>query len=571
MPGRAEAGTRTATSTLGALSLRAASALAVGSGVAIWLAFPATGLWPLAPVGVGMLALATRGQRPRIGAWLGLLCGWAMFGPLLAWSGVYVGKLPWFALATLEALYIALLGAVAPALWRLERTRWPAAWIVLGTAGLWVAQEALRSRTPFGGFPWGRLAFSQSESPLLGLAALGGAPLVSAGVAAAAALFALAVVQLVHLLRMPTGVGDVARDPTLAAARRSPTGRRGERRAVIGALAAGAAASAVLAAPSAVPRPVAGVRQAQIAAVQGNVPQPGLDFNAERRAVLDNHARATRDLAERVQRGAAAAPEVVIWPENASDIDPLRNADAANVIQAATDAVGAPVVVGSVLLDPSDRLANASIVWGPTSSAVPGPGQAPGGRYIKRHPAPFGEYIPYRSFFRRLSAKVDLVRRDFLVGSGAPILDVTGADGQRLRLGDVICFEVGYDDLVRDAVRGGAQVLLVQTNNATFGYTDESIQQLAMSRLRAVESGRAVVHISTVGVSALIAPDGSLLDRSGHFTARILRAALPLRTDLTWATRVGAWPEAALVALGGVTVLFGTVRRRRLAGPTREE
>jgi apolipoprotein N-acyltransferase len=131
------------------------------------------------------------------------------------------------------------------------------------------------------------------------------------------------------------------------------------------------------------------------------------------------------------------------------------------------------------------------------------------------------------------------------------------------RVGDVICFEVAYDDLVRDTVRAGADLLVVQTNNATFGFSAESTQQLAMSRLRAVEAGRAVVQISTVGVSGLVAPDGSLTARSGLFTAEILADRLPLRTGLTLATRVGAAPEIALAALGCILVAVVPVLRRR--------
>ena len=459
------------------------------------LAFPDPGWWPLAPVGVAGLTLAARGRRPRFGALLGLITGLCLFIPVLHWSGLYVGALPWLALATVEALYLAGMGALMPWAWRAPGGS-------LGTtvavAGLWVAQEAVRGRVPFGGFPWARLAFSQADTPMLRLAALGGAPLVSAAVAATGALIAIAVVTLIE--------------------RREG---RGAGRRILAAGGLLAVAVLLVLAGSAVPITGGGDRQIQVAAVQGNVPQLGLEFNARRRAVLDDHANATLGLAARVRAGQAPAPDLVLWPENSSDIDPLRNPDAAQVISTAADRIGAPILVGAVLEAPGDRVANAAIVWGPSGSAAPGPGE----EYIKRHPAPFGEYIPYRSFFRHFSGKVDLVARDFIAGRRPGVLNVGGA-----RLGDVICFEVAYDGLVRDTVRGGAQLIVVQTNNATFGLSDESVQQLAMSRLRAVESGRAVVHISTVGVSALIRPDGSVQDRSRLFTQDVLEARLPLRT-----------------------------------------
>jgi apolipoprotein N-acyltransferase len=297
----------------------------------------------------------------------------------------------------------------------------------------------------------------------------------------------------------------------------------------------------------------AGDRSAQVAAVQGNVPKAGLDFNAQRRAVLDNHVRATLGLADAVRAGRTPAPDLVVWPENSSDIDPLVNADASAEIHQAAAAVGVPVLVGAVLDGPANTVLNAGIVWTP--------GSGPTARYLKRHPVPFAEYIPYRSFFRLFSDKVDLVTRDFAPGHAVGTLPLGSAE-----VGDVICFEVAYDDLVRDTVRAGADLVVVQTNNATFGYTAESTQQLAMSRLRAVESGRAVVQISTVGVSGLVRPDGSLLDRSGLFTTDVLTGRLPLRTGLTVATRVGEAPEIALSVLGCILVAAAAVRRRRRAG-----
>jgi apolipoprotein N-acyltransferase len=299
-------------------------------------------------------------------------------------------------------------------------------------------------------------------------------------------------------------------------------------------------------------------RTARVAAVQGDVPTAGLDFNAQRRAVLDSHVNATKALADAVRAGRSPRPDLVVWPENSSDIDPLRNPDAFSEITAVTDAVGVPVLVGAVLDGPGDDVSNAGIVWGPSGSAAPGPGE----RYVKRHPVPFAEYIPYRSFFRIFSDKVDLVTRDFAAGDRVGVLRLGPA-----RIGDVICFEVAYDDIVHDVVTGGADLLVVQTNNATFGYTDESVQQIAMSRLRAVEAGRAVVHVSTVGVSGLIEPDGTVVAGSTLFSRAVLESALPLRTGFTVATRLGALPEIALALAGVLLVAAGVVRRRRRPEP----
>src|SRR5665811_143700 len=183
-------------------------------------------------------------------------------------------------------------------------------------------------------------------------------------------------------------------------------------------------AVAVMSLPVLVPRPVDGPT-ARFMAVQGNVPRPGLDFNAERRAVLDNHARETLKAAGEVQAGKQPPPDLVVWPENASDIDPLRNPDAAVVINDAVDAIHAPLILGAVLQGPRPYVSNASLMYLP--------GQGVTSQYIKQHPVPFAEYIPYRSFFRHFSDKVDLVASDLKAGPGAGVFRVPALKSDETR------------------------------------------------------------------------------------------------------------------------------------------
>jgi apolipoprotein N-acyltransferase len=490
-------------------------AAAAVSGPVLLLAYPPFDLWFLAPVAVALLALAVHRRGAWAGAGLGMLAGLAFFVPILTWAGGYVGPV-WLILPLGEACFVALLGALS-ALTSPVVVRWPWAWPPV-TGVLWVLQEALRDRAPFGGFPWGRLAFSQADSPMLRWAAVGGAPLVTFGVAAVGGLLALTALSVPR-----------ARQTALA----------------------GATALALTFLPLAVPlaSPADG-RPVSVAIVQGNVPRLGLDFNAQRRAVLDNHVAATVALAADVTAGRARRPDLVVWPENASDIDPLANLDARDAIDTAARAIGVPILVVVLLQGPGDEIRNVGIVWEP--------GRGPTQTYVKRHPVPFAEYIPIRSFARMISDKVDLVRSDFVAGPTPGVLTVGPA-----RVGDVICFEVAYDNIVRDTVTAGAELIVVQTNNATFDAA-EAAQQLAMVRLRAVEHGRPALMASTVGVSAFVDPTGGAYEVTGFNVRAVVQAELRLRTGRTMATELGALPELALVVAAlGVTVAALALRRGR--------
>ncbi|GAA1901051.1 apolipoprotein N-acyltransferase [Lapillicoccus jejuensis] len=521
--------------------------LALLAGAALSQAFPGRDWWWLAPVGVALLALATRGVRARVGALLGLLAGLVYFLVTLHWSGIYVGDLPWIALSVSQAAFIALLGAAQAALQRGRPTpdpltpdgarRGPDRVRPLVVALAWTTQELLRDRLPYGGFPWVRLAFSQSGSPFGHLAPLAGAPGITFAVALCGGLLAAAVVRL-------------ARRPEQGA----PTGRP-----LLGAVAL-AGAVVVALAGFVVPLPTDGPT-ARVMAVQGNVPTAGLDFNAQRRAVLDDHVAATIAGAQQAGQAGDPTPDLVVWPENSSDIDPTRNPDAGAQIQRAIDAVGAPLVVGALLEQPFPNISNASLLYEPGKGIV--------ATYVKQHPVPFAEYIPQRSFFRLFSDKVDLVRSDFAAGKEPVVFRVPSAGGTPIVAGPTICFEVAYDDLVRENVALGANLLLVQTNNATFGYTDESVQQLAISRIRAMELGRSVVHISTVGVSALITPDGTVHQPTSLYTRAVLHGDLPLRSARTVASVVGAWPEYAAGATLLVLLLVRVNRARVGRRPAR--
>jgi apolipoprotein N-acyltransferase len=496
---------------------------AAGGGVALAGAFPPVGIWPLAAAGPALLVIALYRQGLRASFVIGLVFGIAFFVPLLSWL-VNVAWYAWATLAIAEAVIFGLLAVGQRLL--LGLPGWP-----LAVGGWWVAAEAMRARWPYA-FPWGRLAMSQAGAPTAGWAAIGGPPLLSFLVAVTGAMLAWLILY--------------------AAVRTGTSQRR-----LIAAAAATLATAGVALAGTLLPVDKAGTgqRTATVAAVQGDVPHarslPGL---LRATTVTENHAAATRGLAAQVAAGARPAPDMVIWPENSTDLDPTEYPAIYSAIATAVAAIHRPVLVGAVLQNP---LRNTGQLWLP--------GRGPVAVYAKRQLVPFGEYIPFRSLLAHVTSLVSLQPVNFTPGHRAVVFR-QGA----IRLGDVICYEVGFDGLVRSEVAAGANLLAVQSNDATFevdGQSGESTQQVAMARIQAITSDRAIVYASTTGESAIIAPDGAVLARTGLWQRAVLDTRVPLRSGLTLADRLGGWPEAVLTVL---TILaLGWAIARTAAGPRR--
>lgn len=516
------------------------TALAAASGLALGFAFPPYDLWPLSLLAVAALALLTRGRTARQGAWTGFAFGLPFFVLLLKWLDV-VGWDAVIGLSLAESLFFVPLGAGLALTSRLPG--WP-----LWAACLWVAEEWARDRLPFGGFPWGRLAFANTGSPFTPLAALGGAPLVTFGVALASTLLAAAVVALWRVYALAGGRAATTPEPAPAARPSGPRLLRG----ALPAVEAIALAGAVTLAGFLVPVPTDADDTVNIAVVQGNVQQPGMDFLGRPMKILNNHVEATLRLAEDVKAGRKPQPDLVIWPENASDLDPYKYREAYARIDLAVKSIGVPVLVGALVDHPTKEgyVENQGIVWDPRTG--------PGASYTKQHPVPFGEYVPFRDQLSKVISRLDRVPRDFYPGDHSGVMQVGPA-----KLGDVICFEVAYDEIVRDTVNAGARALVIQTNNATYGRSGQPEQQLVMSRLRAIEHGRAVVTAAPSGISAVVAPDGTIEQRTKEFTQDVLSARIPLRDDITVADRIGAVPEWVLAMVGVLSCAAAIMVSRR--------
>jgi apolipoprotein N-acyltransferase len=524
------------------LRLRLALPVALVGGLLLAAAFPPVGVWPLAVVGPALLVLTLSGRSLRAAFAVGLTFGLGFFLPLLSWV-MNLAWFAWVALAIASALIFAVFAIAQRLLLNLR-------WWPLAVAGWWVAAEAFRDRWPWGGFPWGRLAMSQAGLPTQGWAAIGGPPVLSFVVALTGTTLAWVLVTAL------TNKG--------LAASRAGGWRAGRWRRTAIATAAFAATAGVSCLPAALPLdPVpANAKTATVAAIQGNVPRARGSLAAQLNndwVVTLNHVAATDDLAKKVAAGKLPAPDLVVWPENSTDIDPMLYPPVYEEIASAASAIGRPILVGAVLQDP---LRNAGVLWLP--------GKGPTTTYLKRQLVPFGEFLPLRGLISKITSLSQLLPTDFVPGDKTVVFDV----GQ-IKLGDVICYEIGFDDLVRSEVQAGANLLSMQSNDATFErvgeITAESGQQLEMARIRAVEFDRSVVVASTTGYSAIIAPNGQLITKSGVWQQAELEARVPLLTYSTLAERLGAWPEWAIVAATslalGLAITQAAAARRRQRGP----
>ena len=409
--------------------------VALVGGLLLAAAFPPVGVWPLAVVGPALLVLTLSGRSLRAAFAVGLTFGLGFFLPLLSWV-MNLAWFAWVALAIASALIFAVFAIAQRLLLNLR-------WWPLAVAGWWVAAEAFRDRWPWGGFPWGRLAMSQAGLPTQGWAAIGGPPLLSFVVALTGTTLAWVLVTAL------TNKGLTAS--------RAGGWRAGRWRRTAIATAAFAATAGVSCLPAALPLdPVpANAKTATVAAIQGNVPRARGSLAAQLNndwVVTLNHVAATDDLAKKVAAGKLPAPDLVVWPENSTDIDPMLYPPVYEEIASAASAIGRPILVGAVLQDP---LRNAGVLWLP--------GKGPTTIYLKRQLVPFGEYLPLRGLISKITSLTQLLPTDFVPGHKTVVFDV----GQ-IKLGDVICYEIGFDDLVRSEVQAGANLLSMQSNDATF-------------------------------------------------------------------------------------------------------
>ncbi|WP_082847024.1 apolipoprotein N-acyltransferase [Agromyces sp. NDB4Y10] len=503
------------------MPLWAALLVSALGGVVYDLGFPGASVWPLAFVGIGMALVSLIGRSSWAAFHIGLVFGLGFYLTHVSWTSLYLGPVPWLALSILQSLFVAG-GAVLIALayrWlpRATSSRWARLVLLpLLVAGLWIVRETATGSIPYGGFPWGRAALSQSESPFAQVVSWVG----SSGLGLVMVALVAGVIEWVRL-----------------------RGWRDVRRAV--------PVVALLVVAVAVPAwPTTPTGELRVASVQGNGPSGYFD-EREPGDILAAQLDATEPVLDE------PGIDVLLWPEGGSDVDPTRSAGAARTFDDLSERIGAPVVLNTVTVDDEERFYNTSLLWESGAGAVD--------RFSKRNPVPFGEYIPDRWFYDALVPELTgLIQRGYSPGTEPPVFDVGGAVA-----GLAICFDVIYDGLIWEGARDGAELYLLQTNNADFRGTDENQQQLAIARLRAIETGRSVVNISTVGTSQVIDPTGRTVDELPAYEAGAMVTDVELREGLTPAVVLGGFvPTLTVIAAIGGLIAVG-VRGRTQNAPRR--
>lgn len=490
--------------------------LAILGGLLSSLALPRENIWPLIFVSVAMILVAVRGLRFLSSLLIGFIAGLAYYLSQIEWMSLYLGPVPWIALSVLEAGIFAIGAMVIASCWKwleqLPSSRWKSLVISLSIATLWTAREWVAINLPYGGFPWSRVAQALSDSFLSSLVYFVGI----SGLTFLSVFVTLSLLQLIESLPR-------WRDQLL------PT-----------------VTTLVILSIALLFTPPANAEDGEItvAAVQGNA-NAGLFANAERGTFLRNHLDATSLLLDHPRREEI---DLIVWPENASDINPQKSELAKAQVQAVTKTFNVPLVLGAIT-ESGEEIFNSSLYFSAEGQQID--------QYDKKRPVPFAEYVPDRDFWYLLAPDlIGLVSRGYNFGTRDGIFEL-----EDKKLGALICFEIAIDDIGRELVGDGAQLILSQTNNADFGRSDETFQQAALARLRAIETGRAIVNISTVGVSAVFMPDGKVISELPIYTPGVILETLPLRSSLTPAMIIGT-PFDLLINLLALALIALTVRER---------
>jgi apolipoprotein N-acyltransferase len=466
---------------------------------------PPWGFWPLAFIGIAAFERAVGDCRSRrLRFLLGFVFAFAWLATGMAWMWQLTAP-GYLAATTVYALYHGVAELATPA----------GRWSTVGRPLAHTLAEALRFAWPFGGVPLASLGIAEASAPIAGVVRVGGVILLTWVVFQ----IGIALGALVRRLRDPSAEVLLPTAGLLAAA-----------------------AVAVLSVIA--PRGSGTGEYLDIAAVQGGGEQGTSADDVPSEVVTERHLEATRSIAPDSEL------DLVLWPENVVDVPRLAGSPELAAVADEAARLGVPISVGVTEDAPGkpNRFTNAQVVVTPDGEIT--------SRYDKVRRVPFGEYVPLRGPLDALGAPVDEVPHDAVAGTGPAVLDIP--DGTRL--GVVISWEVFFGGRVRDGVREGGGVVLNPTNGASYSGTIVQTQQIASSRLRALETGRWVVQAAPTGFSAFVTPDGDVIDRTSVSERAVVRHAVELRRGETWYTRLGDGP-IILVMIAGLAATWWLARR----------
>jgi len=494
-------------------ALPLALVIAAASGALLSAAFPPVGAWPVAFIALAPLLWLLAESRPCRGSVLGLAYGLAFHGATLYWI-LRFGEMAWVALTLVSALWVALFGALVPALRRPGRPLIT----VIGIASAWTVLEWCKGMWPLGGFTWGTIGVSQVDN--LATVRLGTVAGVW-GVTFAVVTVNAALAQLVD------GGGE----------------RRG--RAVVGAVAA-----ALALVPLALPFAAAEGQAIDVATIQIDVREArdGSTTDEDRRV-------AEMNIAQHRRLEAQPRPDLIVWGEGALDPAAAADPELRAVVSDVVAEVAVPTVIGAVIGDP-DGSQHTSVVQLDTSGAEVD-------RYDKTRLVPFGEFVPFRARLGWIEA-IDQVPVDRTPGEGTHLFESSGLPP----FGTPICYENSFPAITRAIVDAGAGFVIVPVNNASYGFTAASAQHLQMSQMRAIETGRWYVNAAISGISAFVDPSGRIVASAGLFEPAILRHTIRSSDQRTWYVRLGDW--LPWLALAFLVVALVVPRRRSGTRPTPE-
>lgn len=428
------------------------------------LAFPPFGPGLLVVPGVALFLFAlARVDTRKQGFWVGLVYGLGFFGGLMWW----LSELEFIALALVpvQALFLAAYGWWLAGYRQVSEGRW----LALAVGG-WAFMEMIRYHFPVGGLEWGAVGYALSDQAVTRLPAQ--------------------VVGTSGLTVLVVGIGAV-----VAALMVRKAGR-----ATVGASLGIVAILAISAVWSTSNTPEG--EQIQATVVQGSTPCPFEHCPPdERYRTYEQHLELTRAL-------DPDTAGLVIWPESATgstNADPVLNEEVRQSIADEARRLGSPMVIGGDRILSDTEWVNANVFFDAEGSIV--------GEYLKQHPVPFGEYIPLRPLFDWIPA-LSQVPRDMIPGDGPVLFG---------EVGSVISFEGGFSRYPLETRRAGAEVIIVNTNEASYGLTPAADQFIGMTRMRAVELGVPVIHAAVTGKSVFIDYDGELGPSTGLGTMEILQ------------------------------------------------